>query len=119
MVETPVHIGNSLLIFEIVYIPDPPQDELCTYPLTTPDRQPIIYYCLYFGIVPVDFPDPGQPLLFGEHRGLIGIPPDPDDELVKQRQRTVDNIQVTDCDRIESSRKEANTLHSVVVKFLF
>src|SRR5688500_12798528 len=113
LIKATVHISNGFFIFEVIHIPDASENKIRFYTLAAFNGKPFINHNVHFRVVFVDFPDPGLPLFFTEHRRFVSVPAYPYDQLVEQVQRPVYNVEVTNCYRIKSSRKKANPLHNV------
>ena len=69
-------------------------------------REAFIDQCGHFFFGPLNISDhPTEAHLFRKHCGLTGIAADTDHQFIKQRQCTLDDINMPDSDRIECAGK--------------
>ena len=110
IVEATVHIRNGFFVLEIVHVSYSSQNEIRPNLFAAVNSESVVYNHLYFRIVLKNGVKPILTLLRAEHGFLVRVDTDADIKFIKQWQRTVHNIYMTQRNWIERSGKKTNAV---------
>src|SRR5690606_16010081 len=122
IIERTVRIGNRFFVFKIAHITNATKNKFCTDYFAVINRKTFVKCAFHFWLVFIYLGYPCYSLLNGEHRGFRHIGTDAYNDFIKQWKSPVDNVYMTQRERIKCAGEQTDTGHSALfwlINFFF